>query len=136
VGVSSSPIHHHSLNLLYSDGVVPGDKKEEKTMFDDLPLFRSADPITSVLGAGDVKPRRGSQQALLLAEYAHRDGLTDEEAGLFSGLLSRPKCCYWKRCSELRAKGLIALTGETRLSSAGSAMQVCAITEAGRNALA
>jgi hypothetical protein len=124
-----------SLNLLYSDNVVPGDKKEEKPMFDDLPLFRSADPITSVLGAGDVKPRRGSQQALLLAEYAHRDGLTDEEAGLFSGLLSRPKCCYWKRCSELRAKGLIAVTGETRLSSAGSAMQVCAITEAGRNAL-
>jgi len=105
-------------------------------MFDDLPLFRNADPITSVLGAGDVKPRRGSQQALLLAEYAHRDGLTDEEAGLFSGLLSRPKCCYWKRCSELRAKGLIAVTGETRLSSAGSAMQVCSITEAGRNALA
>jgi hypothetical protein len=135
VGVSSSPIHHLSLNLLYSDNVVPGDKKEEKPMFDDLPLFRSADPITSVLGAGDVKPRRGSQQALLLAEYAYRDGLTDEEAGLFSGLLSRPKCCYWKRCSELRAKGLIAVTGETRLSSAGSAMQVCAITEAGRNAL-
>ena len=105
-------------------------------MFDDLPLFRSEDPITSVLGAGDVKPRRGSQQALLLAEYAFRDGLTDEEAGLFSGLLSRPKCCYWKRCSELRAKGFIAVTGETRLSSAGSAMQVCAITEAGRNALA
>jgi hypothetical protein len=104
-------------------------------MFDDLPLFRSADPITSVLGAGDVKPRRGSQQALLLAEYAHRDGLTDEEAGLFSGLLSRPKCCYWKRCSELRAKGLIAPTGETRLSSAGSAMQVCSITLAGRNSL-
>jgi hypothetical protein len=105
-------------------------------MFDDLPLFRNADPITSVLGAGDVKPRRGSQQALLLAEYAHRDGLTDEEAGLFSGLLSRPKCCYWKRCSELRAKGLIVPTGETRLSSAGSAMQVCAITTVGKEALA
>ena len=104
-------------------------------MFDDLPLFRKEDPITSVLGAGDVKPRRGSQQALLLAEYAFRDGLTDEEAGLFSGLFSRPKCCYWKRCSELRAKGLIVPTGETRLSSAGSAMQVCAITPAGKEAL-
>ena len=104
-------------------------------MFDDLPLFRNTDPETSVKGAQDVKPRRGSQAMLLLAEYAHRDGLTDEEAGLFSGLLSRPKCCYWKRCSELRAKGLIIPTGETRLSSAGSAMQVCAITAEGREAL-
>ena len=105
-------------------------------MFEDLPLFRSADPITSALGAGDVKPRRQTQAMQLLAEYVHRDGLTDEEAGLFSGLLSRPKCCYWKRCSELRAKGLIAPTGVTRLSSAGSAMQVCAITAEGRKALA
>jgi hypothetical protein len=104
-------------------------------MFDDLPLFRNTDPETSVKGAQDVKPRRGSQAMLLLAEYAHRDGLTDEEAGLFSGLLSRPKCCYWKRCSELRSKGLIIPTGETRLSSAGSAMQVCAITAEGREAL-
>jgi len=118
---------------VYTGDQAPPNKGD--IMFDDLPLFRSADPITSVLGAGDVKPRRGSQQALLLAEYAHRDGLTDEEAGLFSGLLSRPKCCYWKRCSELRAKGLIVPTGETRLSSAGSAMQVCAITPAGKEAL-
>jgi hypothetical protein len=104
-------------------------------MFEDLPLFRSADPITSALGAGDVKPRRTTQAMQLLAEYAHRDGLTDEEAGLFSGLLSRPKCCYWKRCSELRAKGFIVPTGETRVSSAGSAMQVCAITAEGKKAL-
>jgi hypothetical protein len=119
---------------VYTGDQAPPNKGD--IMFDDLPLFRNADPITSALGAGDVKPRRGSQQALLLAEYAHRDGLTDEEAGLFSGLLSRPKCCYWKRCSELRAKGLIVPTGETRLSSAGSAMQVCAITTAGKEALA
>jgi hypothetical protein len=109
---------------------------KETNMFEDLPLFRSADPITSALGAGDVKPRRTTQAMQLLAEYAHRDGLTDEEAGVFSGLLARPKCCYWKRCSELRAKGLIAPTGVTRLSSAGSAMQVCAITAEGRKALA
>jgi hypothetical protein len=123
----------HIRKNVYTGDQAPLNKGD--IMFDDLPLFRSADPITSVLGAGDVKPRRGSQQALLLAEYAYRDGLTDEEAGLFSGLLSRPKCCYWKRCSELRAKGFIVPTGETRLSSAGSAMQVCAITPAGKEAL-
>ena len=104
-------------------------------MFDDLPLFRKDDPITSAMGARDVKPRRGSQQALLLAEYANRDGLTDEEAGLFSGLLSRPKCCYWKRCSELRAGGFIAATADTRTSSAGSEMMVCTITDKGRDLL-
>jgi hypothetical protein len=103
-------------------------------MFDDLPLFRSADPITSALGAGDVKPRRTTQAMLLLAEYQH-GGLTDEEAGMASGLALKPKCCYWKRCSELRAGGFIIPTGETRLSSAGSAMQVCEITEVGEEAL-
>jgi hypothetical protein len=103
-------------------------------MFDDLPLFRSADPITSVLGAGEVKPRRRSQAMLLLAEYLQR-GMTDEEAGMASGLALKPKCCYWKRCSELRAMGLIIPTGETRLSSAGSAMQVCEITQEGTEAL-
>ena len=120
----------HDVYTGYQEPLNKGDN-----MFEDLPLFRSADPITSALGAGDVKPRRTTQAMQLLAEYAHRDGLTDEEAGLFSGLLSRPKCCYWKRCSELRAKGLIAPTGVTRLSSAGSAMQVCAITTAGKEAL-
>ena len=104
-------------------------------MFDDLPLFRNSDPITSALGAGNVKPRRTSQAMLLLVEYQH-GGLTDEEAGMASGLALKPKCCYWKRCSELRAEGFIIPTGETRASSAGSAMQVCEITEEGRQALA
>ena len=102
-------------------------------MFNDLPLFRSTDPETSRAGAKDVKPRQGSQQALLLAVYADHKltGLTDEEAGDLSGLSQKPKCCYWKRCSELRAKGLIEETGETRLSSAGSEMRVCRVTADG-----
>ena len=104
-------------------------------MWDELPLFRNTDPVTSVQGAADVKPRRVSQAMLLLSIYEYAD-LTDEQAGDLSGLAKRPKCCYWKRCSELRAKGFIAPTGVTRLSSAGSAMQVCAITAEGRKALA
>ena len=103
-------------------------------MWDELPLFRNTDPITSVEAAADVKPRRVSQAMLLLSMYEYAD-LTDEQAGDLSGLAKRPKCCYWKRCSELRYEGLIVPTGETRLSSAGSAMQVCAITEEGRQAL-
>lgn len=105
-------------------------------MFDDLPLFRNADPITSKLGAKDVQPRRDSQQGLLLAVYRNREGLTDEEAGYFSGLALRPKCCYWKRCSELRHKELIEWTGDTRLSTAGSAMKVCRLSAKGATLLA
>jgi hypothetical protein len=117
---------------VYTGDQAPSNKGD--IMFDDLPLFRSADPITSVLGGGNVKPRRTSQAMLLLAEYL-QGGMTDEEAGMASGLALKPKCCYWKRCSELRAMGLIIPTGETRLSSAGSAMQVCEITEEGEKAL-
>lgn len=103
-------------------------------MFNDLPLFRLSDPITSREGARTVKPRRTSQAMLLLAEYQQKP-LTDEEAGMASGLALKTKCCYWKRCSELRSKGFIVDTNTTRMSSAGSPMMVCQITPQGLEAL-
>lgn len=102
--------------------------------FDDLPLFRLSDPVTSREGAKAVKPRRTSQAMLLLAEYQYK-ALTDEEAGMASGLAQKPKCCYWKRCSELRSQGFIIDTNTTRISTAGSPMMVCAITPEGLEAL-
>jgi hypothetical protein len=99
--------------------------------FDDLPLFRNTDPDTSREGAKQVKPRRGSQQWVLLQAFAEAVDLTDEEAGERTGLAHKPKCCYWKRCSELRHAGLIVDTGERRDSSAGSPQMVCRITPAG-----
>lgn len=101
------------------------------------PLFRSADPDTSTQAARDVIPRRGSQTMQLLAVYRNHAlfGMTDEEAGIESGLAARPKCCYWKRCSDLRTAGFIEPTGDTRPSSAGSQMQVCRITAKGMEAL-
>jgi hypothetical protein len=96
---------------------------------------RLEDPATSVAGARNITVRAGSQRYKLLWEYCAVE-MTDEEAGQRSGLASMPKCCYWKRCSELRAAGFIEATGSTRLSSAGVPQQVCAITEAGRRALA
>lgn len=96
---------------------------------------RNSDTETSRAPLRAVSIRSGSQRAHLLAEYAKHDGLTDEESGLVSGLADYPRCCYWKRCSELRQAGYIAPTGETRLSTAGEAQQVCAITVAGRCAL-
>ena len=95
---------------------------------------RATDPATSTKAAQSLWVRAGSQRALLLSRYAVAD-MTDEEAGHASGLAILPKCCYWKRCSELRQAGYIATTGVTRPSSAGVEQQVCAITQAGHDLL-
>jgi hypothetical protein len=95
---------------------------------------RRKDGTTSTGGAKAIVVRAGSQRAILLAVYREQP-LTDEEAGNASGLSMLPKCCYWKRCSELRQAGYIAPTGETRLSSAGVEQQVCRITTLGFFAL-
>lgn len=101
---------------------------------DDLPLFRAQDTPTSRAGAQHVRLRLHSQQALLLAVYALPgaiDGITDEEAGQRSGLADQPRCCYWKRCSELRHKGFIRDTGRVQQGTSGSFMMLCEITDAG-----
>lgn len=112
------------------------DKLESPSDEAYIPNARKSDPTTSKQGALSVAMRSGSQKHKLLMEYLDFSlGLTDEEAGTYSGLAGMPKCCYWKRCSELRQAGFIAVTGETRLSSVGEQQQVCVITEAGRKAL-
>ena len=95
---------------------------------------RANDPVTSSKASQSLWVRAGSQRATLLAHYAH-DSMTDEEAGNASGLALLPKCCYWKRCSELRQAGYIAPTGEVRHSSAQVDQQVCSITQTGRDVL-
>jgi len=95
---------------------------------------RRNDGATSKAGAQSLTVRAGSQRHLILSRYA-LEALTDEEAGRMSGLSSLPKCCYWKRCSELRQAGYIKPTGETRVSSAGVEQQVCRITIEGRQVL-
>ena len=97
---------------------------------------RREDSATSGAGAKAMTVRAGSQRAKLLTAYYIHDNLTDEQAGETSGLSALPKCCYWKRCSELRQAGYIAPTGETRVSTAGVEQQVCAITDDGINVLA
>lgn len=101
----------------------------------ELPLFRRDDPPTSKMGAQDVRVRQGSQIARLLHTYAmFPDGLTNEEAGFHSGLAAKPGCCYWHRCSDLLALGLVEETGDTRLASTGSLQRVLRISDAGWNA--
>lgn len=102
----------------------------------DLPLFRAADPETSRDGARDLKPRQGTQAMELLVAYstARLMGLTDEEAGIRSGLATRG-AGYWKRCSDLRNAGLIEATTVTREGRSGSAGRVCVITAKGLEAV-
>jgi hypothetical protein len=81
----------------------------------------------------------GSQQGRLLLAYAANGdgpGLTDEEARVSAGIAERS--CWWKRCGELRAAGLIAPLEDaegvqvTRTGSSGMQRAVCVITPEGR----
>lgn len=100
---------------------------------------RHTDPPTSHAAAQSraLRVRAGSQCAALLAAYADAGdyGLTNDGAGVLTGLASRPGCCYWKRCGELLDAGFIAATDDTRTSRAGEAQRVCVITPAGLRAL-
>ena len=96
-------------------------------------LARATDPGTSKAGARDVAIRAGSQKARLLRAYelAGAHGLTDEEAGYVARM---DHTGYLKRCSELRAAGLIVPTGEQRLARSGSMQAVHALAEDARRA--
>lgn len=97
---------------------------------------RANDPTTSKAGAQSVAIRSGSQRTKLLEAYAlYGNEMTDETAGILSGLHGKG-AGYWKRCSELRRAGYIALTGTTGRSLNGSLQQCSRITAAGRKALA
>jgi hypothetical protein len=111
---------------------------------------RTGDHATSVAGARSVAFRAGSQLHRLLHGYAMaasadiyggpNRGWTDEHVAEFTGLL---RSCFWKRCGELRADGLIeTIPGPgpdgvlTCPGSAGVPRIVCRITEAGTARLA
>ena len=100
-----------------------------------VPAARLSDPTTSDDGIGDVLPRAGSQQHRLLLAYGSRPlGLTNEEAASIAGLLDT-RSCWWKRCTDLLAAGLIEDTFTERTASTGSECRVCAITEKGKRAI-
>jgi hypothetical protein len=97
---------------------------------------RRDDYATSKAGARAVSFRAGSQKARLLSAFAEAGpaGLSDDEAARRAGLPATS--CYWKRCGELRALGLILFTGDERIGSAGVERMVSIITEAGETAVA
>jgi hypothetical protein len=97
---------------------------------DTRTMARHTDPDTSRAGAASVAPRAGSsQKARLLIAYATRGDLTADDAAHHADLLGS---CYWKRCGDLRAAGLIEPAGYTRPGRSGDAQMVCRITTLGR----
>lgn len=98
-------------------------------------LARATDPETSKAAATALRPE--SLRYRLLRTYAsgvaqHMQGLTDEEATALANVGNGG----WKRCSDLRRAGLIQPTGRTKPGrSSGRDGRICAITEAGREAL-
>lgn len=107
-----------------------GGKKEEVNAT-IIPLFRNSDPITSKKAAKGASKRSPSQQVIILKAFGSGRGFTDEEVGIFTALAFKPRCCYWKRCSELRAMGFITPTGDFAKSTAGELQRICKITPKG-----
>lgn len=98
--------------------------------------YRSDDHNTSIAGAESVAFRAGSQKAKLLAAFADAGprGMTDDEAAIATGL---DRSCFWKRCGELRAAGLLVDTGMSRPGPLfGEQRMVSAITRLGRDLVA
>lgn len=95
-------------------------------------LARHDDPETSRAGARSVAYRSGSQKARLLAVYAEAGRpITDAEAADQAGLLTRPGCCWWHRCSDLRHDGMLEVVGTGISPITGEAAMLCTITPDG-----
>ena len=100
------------------------------------PMVRHVDPETSHKAAKSARVRVGSQQWQLLAAYGQAVDMTADEAGVATGLASKPGCCYWHRVSDLLKHGYIEPTGEQRVARSGELQRVNRITETGRARLA
>jgi hypothetical protein len=122
-------------NQLFHPCVGLGGAKEIVNEAVIIPLFRNSDPTTSKKAGKSVAQRSPSQREILLKAYSGGVGYTDEEAGVVTGLIHKPRCCYWKRCSELRAMGYIVPTGDYAKSTAGELQMICCITAAGERHL-
>lgn len=74
------------------------------------PNVRTADPETSHEASKRLEPKRGTHASQCLAMFrAYPRGLTYAEVERYTMLRGA-----WKRCSDLKALGLIVGTGETR----------------------
>jgi len=87
------------------------------------PSARGTEAWTSHAAATSMRGAAVTQREMLLEVYeANPAGLTDEEACALAAIPGG-----WKRCSELRALGLILDTGRARAGSSGRVCRVPAI---------
>lgn len=99
---------------------------------DPRTLARTSDQETSKAGARSVQYRAGSQKAKLLAAYvAAGRPITDAEAADAAGLLAKPGCCWWHRCSDLRADGMLEVVGTGVSPVTGESVMMCRPTALG-----
>jgi len=89
---------------------------------------------TSKAATVSLAVRAGSQRAKLLAVYSMHTEITDEQAATLAGLEGKRRCCWWKRCSELRQAGYITPTLFAGISSTGATVQTCVLTVTGHAA--
>lgn len=79
--------------------------------------------------------RWGSHRHTLLQAYLEFGEMTDEDAGIVTGLYDL-RSAYWMRCSQLRKAGYIKDTGKTKIGLGGTPVMICRITTDGRKHLA
>ena len=90
---------------------------------------RSTDPATSWIAALSDLPRKATQRRRLLDVHFDRDGLTNAEASIATGIREH---VVSTRHSELCHDGWLRNTGLTRLSGAGGMQVVWGMTVQGR----
>jgi len=86
-------------------------------------LARTSDPSTSKAAARSLDTCATLAFLAEIYQSAGAGGLTDEEAGMLSGIDGA-----WKRCSDLRRLGIIGPNGTTRRQSSGRSARVCVYT--------
>tara|TARA_R100001129_G_scaffold171949_1_gene142340 strand:- start:603 stop:965 length:363 start_codon:yes stop_codon:yes gene_type:complete len=93
-------------------------------------ISHPSEPDTDAEKAAKNPKGRAAQQLALLYAWSRHDGLTDMEALTVAAVPEG-----WRRCSELRAKGLVETTEETRIGKRNITVHVSRITARGRECL-
>jgi hypothetical protein len=91
-------------------------------LFDYAASARRSDPATSQAAATANKPQRRGHREILLEAIERLGGCTAREAFVASDL--PPRCCYWKRVSELLELEIIKVVGTRVDPETGSPCQV------------
>ena len=79
-------------------------------LFEYAASARRSDPATSQGAATKNKPQRRGHREIILEAIERLGRCTAREAFEASDL--PPRCCYWKRVSELEQRGLIRVAGQ------------------------